>query len=49
MDQKRPEHIDETAPARLKPEWTRPEVDRLVAGAAEASAGSDVEGLDGLS
>lgn len=32
-----------------KAEWKVPEVDRFIAGGAEASAGADVEGLDGLS
>lgn len=37
------------APAEPKAEWKAPEVDRLIAGAAEAAAGADIEGLDGLS
>ena len=37
------------APAEAKLGWIRPEVDRLVAGGAEASTGADIEGLDGLS
>lgn len=49
MDQKRPESIGGAAPDRPKSEWSRPEVDRLIAGGAEASAGADIEGLDGLS
>ena len=49
VDQERPEPIVEAVPARRKAEWSAPEVDRLIAGGAEASAGADVEGLDGLS
>jgi hypothetical protein len=49
VDQEGSESIGEVAPAGPKAEWSRPEADRMVAGAAEASAGLDVEGLDGLS
>ena len=49
MDQQQPEWPGGSASAESRPEWTAPQVDKLIAGAAEASAGSDVEGLDGLS
>ena len=49
MDQEHPEKTGEITPAAAKAEWMAPQVDELVAGRAEASAGSDVEGLDGLS
>lgn len=46
MDEEQPEMSGITA---AKAEWAAPQVDKLVAGGAEASSGSDVEGLDGLS
>jgi hypothetical protein len=46
MDQQQPGGAGSAA---TKAEWTTPTVDRLVAGAAEANSGNDVEGLDGLS
>ena len=49
MDQEHPEETGGVTPAAAKAEWTAPHVDELVAGGAEASAGADVEGLDGLS
>lgn len=49
MDQQRPERAGGAASAETKAEWTAPLVDKLIAGGAEASAGSDIEGLDGLS
>lgn len=49
MDQQQPERAGAAASAEPRAEWTAPEVDRLVAGGAEAAAGADVEGLDGLS
>ena len=49
MEKQQPEHTGVAESAETRAEWTAPEVDRLIAGAAEASAGSDVEGLDGLS
>lgn len=36
-------------PWPLKLEWTPPQVNRLVAGGAEAGPNNDVEGADGLS
>ena len=32
-----------------KPEWSRPEVDRLVAGGAEAAGDTSTDGIDTLS
>jgi hypothetical protein len=49
MDQQRPERPEEVDSAEARAGWTTPQVDRLVAGGAEASSGADVEGLDGLS
>jgi len=49
MEKQQPERAGGGASAETRAEWTAPEVDKLVAGAAEASAGADVEGLDGLS
>ncbi|HYG47207.1 MAG TPA: hypothetical protein VD846_04610 [Allosphingosinicella sp.] len=49
MDLQQPERTCAAASAEPKAEWTAPQVDKLVAGGAEASAGADVEGLDGLS
>ena len=46
MDQQQPERIDGAAPAQPKPEWSRPEVDRLVAGAAEGSNDISTDGID---
>jgi hypothetical protein len=37
------------ASAERKSEWTRPEVDRLLAGGAEATDGADTDGADLLS
>jgi hypothetical protein len=34
------------APMERKAEWTRPEVDRLLAGGAEASDGADIDAAD---
>lgn len=49
MDQQNREGAGSAASAQVKAEWTAPEVDKLLAGGAEASAGADIEGLDGLS
>jgi hypothetical protein len=49
MDQHSTKRTGAAASAEPKAEWTAPQVDRLVAGGAEANAGADVEGLDGLS
>jgi hypothetical protein len=43
------EQADVAASTQQKPQWIRPEVDRLIAGGAEGNAGNDVEGLDGVS
>ncbi|MGA9582779.1 MAG: hypothetical protein WBR13_12510 [Allosphingosinicella sp.] len=48
MDQHQTEQT-RGASAERKAEWTTPLVDRLIAGGAEAAAGADIEGLDGLS
>ncbi len=45
MDEKQ-ELITGPAKAEGKAEWTRPEVDRLVAGAAEGSADISTDGID---
>jgi hypothetical protein len=49
MEQDQPERPGGSASAESKTEWAAPQVDRLIAGGAEGSAGADVEGLDGLS
>lgn len=49
MDKQQPERTGGAASAEPRAEWTAPEVDRLVAGGAEAAGGADIEGLDGLS
>ncbi len=49
MDRQQPEESGVGASAGDKARWTAPQVDRLIAGGAEGSAGADVEGLDGLS
>jgi hypothetical protein len=49
VDHRNSKRTGDGRPARGKAEWTAPQVDKLVAGGAEASAGADVEGLDGLS
>ncbi|HEX8222623.1 MAG TPA: hypothetical protein VF605_02265 [Allosphingosinicella sp.] len=49
MDKQQPETTVGATSAESKAEWTSPEVDRLVAGGAEAGPGADVEGLDGVS
>ena len=49
MHEQQPERADAAASTGPRAEWTTPEVDRLIAGGAEASAGADIEGLDGLS
>lgn len=45
MSERRYEAMDEPDSVRRKPEWTRPEVDRLIAGGAEASDGADSDGI----
>lgn len=45
MDQRHPEQIDDATSARPKEEWSRPEVDRLIAGGAEATDGADTDGV----
>lgn len=49
MDNQHPDRTGGAASAEPRAEWTAPEVDRLIAGGAEASDGTDIEGLDGLS
>ncbi len=49
MDRQQPRLAESSVSVEVKAEWTAPQVDRLVAGGAEANAGNDVEGLDGLS
>ncbi|HEX8449756.1 MAG TPA: hypothetical protein VF652_09225 [Allosphingosinicella sp.] len=49
MGEDQPERRGGSASAQSRTEWTAPQVDRLIAGGAEGSAGADVEGLDGLS
>lgn len=44
MDQKQPEQVDVDTEA--KTEWTRPEVDRLNAGGAEAGGSTSTDGID---
>lgn len=49
MEEQQPERAGGAASAESKAEWKTPQVDKLIAGGAEASAGADIEGLDGLS
>lgn len=49
MDQQQPEQAGSAISAESRAEWSAPQVDKLVAGGAEASSGNDIEGLDGLS
>ena len=49
MDEQQAEGSVGSASAESRAEWTAPEVDKLIAGGAEGSVGSDIEGLDGLS
>jgi hypothetical protein len=49
MDKQQPGRVGGVASPQPRAYWTMPIVDRLVAGAAEANAGNDVEGQDGLS
>lgn len=44
MDQQHPEQIDGATSAEPR-EWIRPEVDRLIAGGAEATDGADTDGV----
>jgi hypothetical protein len=49
MDQKQPERSVGAEPLEPRAQWKAPQVDKFIAGGAEGSAGSNVEGLDGLS
>jgi hypothetical protein len=49
MDQQQPGEAGGSESGESRTEWAAPQVDRLIAGGAEASAGADIEGLDGLS
>ena len=49
MDQHPTKPSGDSASIGTRAEWTAPQVDRLIAGGAEAAAGADIEGLDGLS
>ena len=44
MDQEQPEQVDVGTSA--KAEWTKPEVDRLIAGGAEAGGSTSTDGID---
>jgi hypothetical protein len=44
VDERQPESIDGCASQVRKAEWSRPEVDRLLAGGAEATDGADTDG-----
>lgn len=46
MDHRQHDKIDAAAAAGLKAGWTRPEVDRLIAGAAETGAAGDIDAGD---
>ena len=48
MDQKQPEPIVE-ALSESRAEWTRPQVDRFIAGGAEAGGSTSTDGIDILS
>lgn len=43
------EQVEDAASAEPKAEWTRPEVDRLIAGGAEAAGDTSTDGIDTLS
>ncbi|HEX8125638.1 MAG TPA: hypothetical protein VF548_08660 [Allosphingosinicella sp.] len=49
MDKEQPGGAGGSTSGEPRPEWTAPQVDKLIAGGAEASSGADIEGLDGLS
>lgn len=49
MEKRRQDQIDKLESRGPKAEWTKPEVDRLLAGGAEASDGADTDGADLLS
>ena len=45
MSERQNERMVEPVSAERKAEWTRPEVDRLLAGGAEATDGADTDGV----
>ncbi|HEU0098166.1 MAG TPA: hypothetical protein VFQ67_05250 [Allosphingosinicella sp.] len=49
MDQQQPERNVEAAAADSRAKWTRPEVDRFVAGGAESGGTTSTDGVDILS
>ena len=49
MDQQQGERSGGSESGEPRAEWAAPQVDKLIAGGAEGSAGADIEGLDGLS
>lgn len=46
MDQQQPRQIDDATSAEPKSEWTKPAVDRLIAGGAESGGGTFTDGID---
>ncbi|HYE27069.1 MAG TPA: hypothetical protein VEA61_02390 [Allosphingosinicella sp.] len=46
VDQQQPEQIDGVTSAEPRADWTRPQVDRLIAGGAEGSADISTDGID---
>jgi hypothetical protein len=49
VDQQQPEQTVETASAESRAEWIRPQVDRFIAGGAEAGGSTSTDGIDILS
>jgi len=49
MDQQQQEQTESLILAEGKAEWTRPEVERLIAGGAESGGDTSVDGVDILS
>jgi predicted lactoylglutathione lyase len=49
VDEQQPEQSVEALSAQSRAEWIRPQVDRLVAGGAEAGGVSATDGIDILS
>lgn len=45
MSERQYEQTDRPDSVKRKAEWTRPEVDRLLAGGAEATDGADTDGV----
>lgn len=46
MDHEQPERTVETASAESRAEWSRPQVERFIAGSAEAGGDTSTDGID---